>query len=378
MARENGSKSVGNKPSIRHHLIPVVVWMLTLGTVVGLFYTRSQQITVFGLVQGQALDVATTCTGRVVGIKVRLFDHVRQGQTVAVMDIVPDNKGTEEHLKSQLQTVSAQIQHLTAQLVPTQEQLLSEAARTDTAYARDLRQFSADIDNGRLRNLELRAQIETDRMKAKALANDIAVERKLVDANAVVPTEMERLQMQYDTLQAAIRDNGALLDQAQKNLDLAQQRQTAFSAIAIEHPSVDHALEVIRKQIEAQERLMNEVSTQLDMLRSQQAFELKSPFDGIVSRIALGVGDVADVNTPIVKITQTNPTEVVGYVDQSQADQIREGMAVEIVRPGPPAVIGRAEVVSLGPTVEPLPTQLWRRPNVPQWGRAFLVKRQPK
>jgi len=374
MGRKNGANSVGNRPSIGHHLAPVAVWVLTSLAVVGLFYTRSQQVVVFGLVQGRVFDVATTCTGRVISVNVKLFDRVQKGQTVAVMDIVPDNKRIDEQLKSQLETISAQIQHLTAQLIPTQERLVAEVSQTETARAKDLRQFADDVDSMRLRVLELRARIETERMTARSMEGDIAVTRKLVDANALVVEELNKLLRQYATVETTIQDNQIQLEQAQKNLDSAQQRLASFSAMTVEHPSVDHALEVIRKQIGVQEHLMNEVTTQLAVLRSQQAFELKSPFDGIVSRIALDVGDVADVNASVVRIAQADPTEVLGYIDESQASQIREGVAVEVVRRGPPPMIARAEVVSVGPVVEQLPTQLWRSRNIPQWGRPFLVR----
>lgn len=372
MGRKNGSNSLIR--AVKHHVIPVVVWTITLATIVGMFHSRSQQVAVFGLVQGRVLDVATTCIGRVTDIKVNLFDQVKQGQTVAIIDIVPDNKRTENELKSQLETISAQIQHLASQLVPTQEQLLAEASQTETARAKDLRQFATDEDGIRLRILELRAQIETDRMKAKTLEHDMALDRKLIDANAIMPTVLERLQIEYDALQTASQDKDGLLEQAQKNLELAQDRRATFSAMALEHPSVDHALEVIRKEIGVQEKLMNEVSTRMATLRSQQAFELKAPFDGIVSHIALAAGDVADVNIPIVKVAEAHPTEVLGYIDESLAGGVRDGMAVELVRAGPPAMIAKAEIISIGPVVERLPQQLWLHPNVPQWGRTFLVK----
>jgi multidrug resistance efflux pump len=110
------------------------------------------------------------------------------------------------------------------------------------------------------------------------------------------------------------------------------------------------------------------------VLGSQHTFELKSPYDGVVSHLALDVGDVADVNAPVVRIAQADPTEVLGYIDESQASQIREGVAVEVVRRGPPPAISRGEVVSIGPVVEQLPMQLWRSRNTPQWGRPFLVR----
>jgi multidrug resistance efflux pump len=309
-----------------------------------------------------------------VSVNVKLFETVKRGQTVAVLDIVRDDKRIDEQLKSQLETITAEIGHLTAQLAPTREQILADVSQSETSRAKDLRQFASDVDDIRLRVLQLRATIETERMAAQTLDEDIATTRKLVDANAVVPDELKKLVQQYAAAQTSVQDSQTQLDQAQKNLESAQQRMASFVAMAVQHPSADSAMEVIRKQIEVQERLMNEVSTQLAMLRSQQAFELKSPFDGVVSSLALDVGDVADVNVPVLKIAQSDPTEVLGYIDESQASQIREGVAVEVVRRGPPAAIARGEVVSVGPVVEQLPMQLWRARNTPQWGRPFLVR----
>jgi HlyD family secretion protein len=374
MGRKNGS-NVASKHSINHHLVPIVVWAVTVVGVAGLFYHRSRQVVVFGLVQGRSLDVAATCRGRVMDVKVKLFDPVKQGQTVAILDILPDDQRSEEQvLKSELETISAQIQHLTAQLAPTQEQITAEARRNDSNWAENLRRFATDVDNVRLRVLELRAQIETDRMVAKTLETDIAISRKLVDVNAVDAGELAKLQAEDDRVQTSIKENGLLLDQTQKNLDLAQQRHADFAKTLLEHPSVDHALEVIRMEMAVQERMMDQVSTRLTALRSKQSFELKAPFDGVISAVTLEAGDVADVNACVARISQADPTEVLGYLDESQAGSLRGGASVEVMRAGSPPMIARGEVVSVGPVVEQLPAQLWRSRNAPQWGRPFLVR----
>ncbi len=31
-------------------------------------------------------------------------------------------------------------------------------------------------------------------------------------------------------------------------------------------------------------------------------------------------------------------------------------------------------MIYIGPTVEQLPARLWQNPNVPQWGRPFLIE----
>jgi len=355
--------------------VPIAVWALTVFAVAALFHNRARQVAVFGLVQGHVFNVETTCTGRIVAIPVHLFDAVQQGQTVAVVNILQDDQHVlEQQLQSQLKTISAQIQHLAAQLIPTHEGIVAESSRNETRHADDQRRFAADVDNARLKVLELRAQIETDRMTAKTLEADVAIAQKLLDANAIVAFEVEKLQLQHDTVSTTVRENEALLEQAQANLAAAQTRLDSFSAMTLEHPSPDNAVEVIRKEIAVNEALMDEVTAQLQALQGQRAFEIRSPMDGIVSRIDLGPGDVADVNMPILRIAQAEPTEVLGYVREAEASLVREGMDVEIVKVGVAPVIYRAQVVSLGPVVEMMPQQLWPSPTLPQWGRPFLVR----
>lgn len=364
-----------SRTSYLHHVAPLGVWLCTLAVVAGLFYHRASQIAVFGIVQGRVYEVGTTCPGRIVSIPVNLYQQVSEGQTVAVVNIIRDDHlALEAQLRSQLETISAQMQHLASQLVPTQEQLLAEASRNENTRAENLRRFAADVDNARLRVLELKAIIETDRMAAQALEPDIEVTVKLVDVNIIPPIELERLRLQHQALLARVQENTNLLEQAQINLQASQKRLEEFSAMSIEHPTVDHAVEVIRKQIAVQEKMMDEISSQLEALRSQRAFEIKAPADGIVLQIAMDVGDITDVNLPILKIAQANPTDIMAYADEAIARQIKEGMQVDVIRRGPPASICRAEVVSVGPAIEQMPIQLWRNRNVPQWGRPFLVR----
>lgn len=356
-------------------MVPIAVWAATLFVVIGLFQSRARQVAVFGLVQGHVFNVETTCTGRIVAIPVHLHETVKQGQTVAIVNILQDDQHVlEQQLKSQLQTISAQIQHLAAQLIPTHEGIVAESSRNETRHADDQRRFATDVDNARLKVLELRAQIETDRMTARTLEADVAVAQKLVDANAIVAFEAEKLQLQHDTVRTAVRENEALLEQAQANLAAAQERLTSFSAMTLEHPSPDNAVEVIRKEIAVNEGLINEVTAQLKALQEQRAFEIRSPLEGIVSRIDLGPGDVADVNMPILRIAQAEPTEVLGYLRDTEVSLVREGMDVDIVKVGTSPLVCRAQVVSLGPVVEMLPQQLWFSPTIPQWGRPFLVR----
>jgi multidrug resistance efflux pump len=114
-------------------------------------------------------------------------------------------------------------------------------------------------------------------------------------------------------------------------------------------------------------------------LKMREALELKTPLGGVVSHIQRWPGEVVDVNDPILTIAQLQATQVVAYTDEDQVDQIREGMAVRLVKSsGRKGQSERSQVVSVGPAVVQKPAQLWRNPNIPERGRPFVVRVPPQ
>ena len=102
--------------SLRLHILPVFVWLAAVAGVVLLFQHRAARFEVLGMAQGQVRQIAATCTGRLISVPVELFQDVKKGDTVAIIDTVLGN----ENLEAELATVSAEVQHLMAQLVPAQ------------------------------------------------------------------------------------------------------------------------------------------------------------------------------------------------------------------------------------------------------------------
>ena len=171
-----------------------------------------------------------------------------------------------------------------------------------------------------------------------------------------------------------IAENEHLLEQADATLTQAIERRDEYIKYETHHPSVDDALEVIRKAIRVQERRMDELLTQLEALDLRESRDLKAPFDGVVSEIQHLQTETVLAGEVILTITQAKPTEIIAYATEEQANLIREGMTVELVKNQEPAQIARSRVISVGPAVEQMPVRLWRNSNVPQWGRPFLIQ----
>jgi len=370
---------------LRLHILPVLVWLGVVACVVVLFRHRSQRFEILGIAQGQVRQVAATCMGRLISVHIQLFQEVRKGDTLAVMDTVLDN----EHLQAQVDTASAEIQRLTAQLIPTQELMLAEAANLETNRIADNRRFSVDVENTRIRILELKTLIETDRIMLEDLElnRKIFITQNISDQNDATLYELQRTKVERNALAKKIEENEHLLAQAERDLIEAQQRRDKFAQRQLQHPSVESALEVIRKEIQVQEQLVEE------LLARRTPLVLKSPIDGVVVQLhgrARDVvlrrpgefvlrreGEVVLAGDSILSIAGLKPTEIIAYASREQLDMVREGMPVELVKNTRPAQIAQSQITYLAPTLERMPEWLWQTPNIPQWGHPMRIEIPP-
>lgn len=361
---------------LRRHFLPIVVWLGALACVVGLFSRRSQRFEVLGMAQGDLRQIAATSTAKLTSVPVRLFEQVEQGQTLAVLNTVLDDEQSREQLQAQLDTVLAEIERLAAQLVPAQDSLSAEKADRETTRISDRRRFSVDVENARLEIIRLRALIEADKITLEDLDLDVKIAEKLVAEEALAPFELQKARAQHKALAKKIEETENLLEQARAALKQALQRRDEFIQHQPYHPSVDDALEVIRKAITVQEKRMEELVTQMESLDRRAALELKAPIDGVVSQLLHRQSEVVLAGDPILTIAEGQITAIIAYAGESLMDAIEEGMVVELVKSTEPSKIQieSARVTYVGPVVEQVPPQLWLNPNVPQWGRPFLIE----
>lgn len=360
----------------RLHLLPVLVWLGAVACVIGLFSRRAQRFEVLGIAQGQLHQVAATCPSRLKSVSVQLFDQVTKGQTLAVVNTIIENQYPRSALQAQLETTLAEIERLMAQLVPTEQNILAQNADRENTRISDARNFSADVEKAKLDALRLKVVIETDKIALEDLAVDVKITEELVEKQAVAPYELQKVKAQHDTLAKKIEENERLLEQAEAALKQAAQREREYTQQQPHQLSQDAALDVIRKAIKVEEKRMNELLVELESLNARETLELKAPFDGVVSQIMRRPTEVILAGEPILTVTEANVTDIIAYAAEEQISGIQEGAAVELIKHIEPAEvqIERSVVTFVGPAVEQMPARLWRNPNVPQWGRPFLVK----
>jgi len=357
-------------------IIPFIVWLAAIAGVAALFQHGWKKFEVVGLAQGEISQVCSPADGRLKAVYVQLYDNVTKGQVVAALD--------DELLIAQIATISATAEHLRSQLVPTQQQLAADDARRELDKVEEQRRFAVDVEKARLEILALKAQIASDRITLEDYAAEVKIAQDLLTKNAVAPYGVEKAQALYAALAKKVEETEKHLAGAEEQLKEAQRRADSFVAYSTQNPSVDVALEAIRKEAAVQEKLMVELEVQ------RKGLVITAPIDGVVIQIMMRAneaamqragegathrpGEVVLAGQPIIVIAQGKPKDVIGYVREGQIGQIKVGSTVEVVKRTEPMQIGKSQVTFVGPVVEQLPARLWLNPSIPQWGLPFVVK----
>lgn len=380
------------KRSYLRHLAPMTVWLGAVTTVGWLFYQRSESFQIVGIAQSEVRQLASDCTARIIDIPVDLFQPVKAGQTLAVLNTVPASEWTTEvELQSQIATAAAEIERLMASLIPTQEQLLSDAAGLQISHADNQRRFAVDAEAARLHKLQLQAAIATEEIPLNGLAVELQATEKLVEAKVVVPLELEKIKVEHESMVKKISEYQQELKQAEEDQNEAERRRDEFAQQQVPQPSIPDALEAIRKEAKVQEEVMKGLQSQIAAMKARTAVELKSPIDGVVipisgtsaSEVLLKrqgeetirrAGEVVAAGDPILAVAQTEPTEIIAYANEQQVGLLEQDMSVELVKMRYPAQIAQSRVLSIGPTIELMPQRLWRSPTAPQWGRPVVIE----
>jgi len=390
MNEKRPNKNHAVKRSYLRHMAPVAVWLGAVVTVGWLFYQKSASFQMVGIAQSEVRQVASDCTARIVDISVDLFEPVTAGQTLAVLNTVPASElTTEAELQGQVATAAAEIERLMASLIPTQDELLANHADLQISHADNVRRFAVDAEAAKLHALQLQTEIANEEIILNTLAVDLRANEKLLEDKVIVPFELEKVKIQYDSTAKKIAEYQAELGQAQADQAEAERRRDEFASQQVPQPSIDDALEAIRKEAKVQEELIKGVRAQIAAFKTRSAVELKSPIDGVVIPISgqanevllkrqgeetiRRAGEVVAAGDPILAVAETEPTEIIAYANEQQVGYIEDDMTVELVKMRYPAQIAQSRVLSIGPTIELMPQRLWRVSTIPQWGRPVVI-----
>jgi multidrug resistance efflux pump len=361
---------------IHPQFFPFLIWIAAAGLVAALFYKGGQQYEVVGIAQGEISQVCAPVDGKLKAVYVQLFDNVKKGDVVASLD--------DELLNAQIATFAATAEHLRSQLEPMREQMLADSAARELDKTEEQRRFAVDVERARLNILSLKAQIAADTITLEDYAAEVKIATDLLKKNTIAPYEVEKAQALYNALAKKIQETETQITQAQEQLKIAQQRQDTFALHNPQHPSVDTALQAIRKEAAVQEKFAEELNVQ------RKSMIIAAPIDGTIIKIMANArdesvhragesalrrtGETVLAGDPILIIAQGKPKEIIAYAGERQVAKIKEGVKVELAKKTGQQQIAQSYVTHVGPVVEQMPTRLWMNPTFPQWGLPFVIK----
>ena len=343
---------------LRRHGLTIVVWLIVVGLVMWLFTRRSQEFDTIGIAQGEVRQVASTIEGRLLSLQVQLFDNVKQGHTVAILE--------DGQISAQLLTARAEVARLRVELIATEDRMAAEYQSQHMDRINDQRRFNLNVERAQLDILELTATLETDRINLMIATLQLDILKELQPSNSATEFEVQRAQLEVDVITRRIGDNDHLLDQQKQFLQSARQRREQFAQLET-YPLLKSAAEPFRQAIEVQQHRIAELSLAQSML------VLESPINGTVSQILRHPGEVVLAGEPILSIAVQTAFKIVTYATEAQAGNIHEGMEVQLVSESGTRQTLFAEVTQIGPVIEQLPIRLWENPTIPQWGQPVFI-----
>lgn len=340
----------------RQHAMPIVVWLAALTGVVWLVGQRGTRLERVGIARGEQRQVAALGDGRLALVPVRLFEHVRAGQTLAVLE--------DDRIRAALATAAAEAARLEAELKAAEARLAAEVRLQELEYAGELRRFAVDVEQTRLEMLQLTVAIETDRITLQRLQIELERLRGLQHVYATAPLEFELAQTDYAAAAREIEENERTLVQLGQDLLNATERRDAFAQDRPTPAVLEDVLSPLRAAASVQESRIAELALQRAML------VLHSPLDGVVGEVLRGVGEVVQAGEPILTVLAARPSDVITFVNAADAGRISAGVPSQLELLGDRTRSERfaSKVIAVGPAVVQLPPRLWRNPAVPEWG----------
>ena len=364
----------GQKGRLLARTLPAMVWFVALAAVALLFRHQSERVELKGIAFSYEQTINSVETGYLRSIPVSLYQEVKKGDTLAIIkeNTVAREEFIDASLQAQKATAEAELERLKAELEAAEDRLLLDIYGHKSDVAVMERRLAVDLERTRLEILGIKTTLEPDRLTLKDREVEIEIVKNLLAQNAAENYELQKAQVQYDVLKQKVTQTELLLDEAEKNYDLAHRRKDEFEqSIPVSPQLSSRVLNPIRKAILVQERRLVELIKQRDII------VLTAPFDGIINTLNYKQGQTVVRGDAIMTIVKPTPETIITWVSQRDMNRFGLNMKVKVVSLNSPYQTFESQISHISPFVELLPERLWRNPTFPEWGRSVQIPIQP-
>lgn len=346
------------------------VWLAAVASVAFLYAHRMYSYRLVGLTMAPSQTLAAADNGTVLQIPVEIYQPVRRGDLLAVMELGSpvENDYQRALAEAQKATARAELERLKAELASMEADLVRQMEQEKADRSELYRRLVIDVAQAKLELMEARSLLEPDTKLLAGLELEKNAVEDLMNQGAVESYEFETARMEYEAQLSKVRAEEQVVAQAQENLADARQRLEVYSLPTEEQVYVDTMLSPYIRAVAVQEKLIEELFAPPGRL------SLKAPIDGVVTAILCTEGQGVTAGQMLLTVCSPEAEYVTAWVDQNRANAILPRQPMQVIKQSLPRQILEAEVAAVSPMVEMLPPQLWSSPTVPKWGRAVQIR----
>jgi multidrug resistance efflux pump len=321
----------------RVRVLPLMSFATVLCLTIWLWGRNLANPLVMGTAEAPRADVASPVAGRLAQLKVALYQNVKAGDVIAIVE-----PGDPAILNQKLCVIRAEM----------------ELIRTEAGFnAGDKVRYS---------------QFQLDWMLARAdlvqQQNQLQYAQNEFDRTAKLVEEKIVDQSQYDVARRDLAQAKELFAGRTAAVGAAEKawKQLNPSRQSEESPSIRATLAVAEQKLRLAEAELKPIV-------------LTAAIDGCISSINKPAGSTVGPNEAILEIADPVVDRIVGYVSQPVRVELRVGMEVEVRNRGLNRVMGRARIVQIGPRIElfDAPLRVRGMGNAQQRGLPILVNVPP-
>lgn len=347
-----------NKPTLHRHVRwrrlrsnwPVLVWLAA--AIIGgyLCFGTAQLGSMMGVVETMIEPVAPLDTARLISIEVQPGQRVVAGQILARMDT--------SLLDARLATEDARLLEAEGTMAGYQQNMLQLIRRFDDA-----------IQSSEATLAEAEQSHSRDRAELRELKKEMTRLEGLRERQLVGEAELSALRPQIAGREVSLAGYAAVREIHLRRLEEARQGRARLLATLGLEDSQDVTGRLAQKMEDHTKVLQS--SHDRRMIQKEN-YTLCAAHDGIVSRIYARPGDVIRAGEQIMRLVSDSSEYIQGFLPEEHLSVLHIGQKARVVRRTGGEEY-EAEVTSIAPEIQSLPSRVSPIRNLPLRGRRILL-----
>jgi multidrug resistance efflux pump len=296
---------------IRLKQVPTVAYLVCIGMIVFLWNQHWTPSTFVGEVQATLANITSAQDGRLTTLSVRQFDQVTKGQVLG--KVVAQTPGATD---AGLAAIRADLDVMRARMILDQH-------RNDQNY-----------QQLRVEHLSQRVDLAIARAKLQFAQSELDRNEKLRADKIVSQFDYETALDNRDALAAEVKERERLVTETEKSLAAMEP-----SGPAENEPLV---LATVDKAIKTQE----------EQFRQSVETVLRSPIDGVVTKVYRNPGENILASEPLITISGEHGENIIGFLRQPISFEPKAGDVVLVRSRGNRRQVAEARIVKVGARLE--------------------------